>query len=138
MATLPFDVEMRKGSRSPGTEEPGPADTKTLQAMAFYSAALKEGPRKASEVLREGLALGHTKRTQERARSRLHIQKIPPTTWQGPWLIALQDHPAVEDANQRRKEKDRKKQKRKANGRKRRVRDGSGRKPRDEVTALPY
>src|SRR5579871_6466056 len=127
MATPPFD--------DPPTDDPGPAETKIIQTMAFYLVALEHGPRNPREELKEGLALGHAKRTQERARTRLHVQKIPPATWQGPWLIALPDGPAVKAARQRKEAKDQKKQKRKGNGRKQRKRDGSSRKPRDEVIA---
>lgn len=128
MATPPFD--------DPPTDNPGPAETKIRQAMAFYSAALKDGPRKASEVLAEGKRRGHSQRTQERARSRLHVRKIPPTTWQGPWLVALPDDPAVKADEQRRKEKGRKRQERKGNGRKRRKQNDEGvRKRRSEQLA---
>ena len=102
--------------------------------MDFYRAALWTGPRLAREVLAEGKRQGHTKRTQERARSSLNVQKIPPTTWQGPWLIALPGDPTVETAKQRRKEKERKQQ-RQGNGRRRKQRDGGGSSPHDALLA---
>lgn len=87
-------------------ECPAPEPATALgKAMAFYRQALRTGPRLAHEVLAEGKRQGHAKRTQERARSRLNVQKIPPATWQGPWLIALPEDPVVEAVRQWRKEK---------------------------------
>lgn len=117
-----------------GEQVSGPEELCITRAMDFYRVALKDGPRPPREVLAEGKELGHTKRTQERARARLHVQKIPPERWQGPWMIALLEDPAVEEAKKRRKEKQCKRQQRKGNGRwKQQNRDNT--KPRNEVLA---
>jgi hypothetical protein len=129
MTIPPFEsapIDAGPSEPSPSEEASGPAEQKILKAMDFYQQALRMGPRQPREVLAEGKALGHTKRTQERARVRLHVQKIPPERWQGPWMIALLDDPAVEEARKRRKEKARKRQQRKGNGRKRRKRRDRG------------
>lgn len=122
---------------APGKES-GPEELKIQQALAFYRAALRRGPRLAREVLAEGKRHGHAQRTQERARSRLNVQKIPPTTWQGPWLIALSGDPAVATAKQRRKEKERKQQQRKGNGRQRKQQDGGGVQPKGAMIAAAH
>ena len=135
MRTAPFEnapIDAGPSELAPGEEASGPEELKIQQAMDYYRAALRTGPRPPREVLAEGKRLGHTKRTQERARSRLRVQTIPPTTWQGPWQIALPGDPTVEAAKQRRKEKERKKQQRQVNGRKR---NGVGTKPRHEWLA---
>ena len=119
----------------PGAEASVQEELKIQQAMDFYRAALNDGPRLAREVLAEGKRLGHTRRTQERARSRLNVQKIPPTTWQGPWEIALPGHPAVAESKQRREGKKRKAQQRKKNGRRRKQSDG-GSQSRGEALML--
>lgn len=129
MAALPFETEMRrKKDPGPGKEETGPERTKILQAMEFYRVALKNGPRNPRELLAEGKRQGHTGKTQERARNRLYVKVIPPTTWQGSWLIALPNDQAVGDVELRRKEKNQKKQERQGNGQRRRKRNGSGEK----------
>jgi hypothetical protein len=120
---------------APGEEVSGPEELKIQQAMAFYQEILRMGPRLAREVLAEGKRLGHAKRTQERARSRLNVQKIPPTTWQGPWLIALPGDSAVEAAKQRRKEKEQKRQHQQGNRRRKKPKDGRGSSLHDELLA---
>lgn len=117
---------------APGEDVSGPEELKIQQAMDFYRAALQDGPRLAREVMAEGKQQRHTKRTQERARSRLNVQKIPPTTWQGPWLIALPGHPAIEAAKQRRKEKEQKRQRQQGSGR-RKKQSGGGSSPHDTL-----
>lgn len=117
-----------------GEEVSGPEELRIKQAMDFYRAALQEGPRLAREVLAEGTRQGFSKRTQERARSRLNVQKIPPTTWQGPWLIALPGDPAVAESKQRREAKKRQAQQRQGNGQsRRRQQRGEGSPPHDAL-----
>lgn len=116
------------GASAPG-EESSPEEAKIRQAIAFYKAALRDGPRLAREVMQEGKRHGHAQRTQERARSRLNVQSWP-QGFQGKRLIALPSDPAASAARQRRRGKDRKKQERQGNGR-RRKRNGGSRKPRN-------
>lgn len=134
-SALPLSGEP-EGGPAPGKAFSVQEELKIQKAMAFYQQALEQGPRLAREVLAEGKRQGHAKRTQERARSRLNVQKIPPTTWQGPWLIALPGHPAVKEAKQRKERKQRKAHQRQGNGRKRRKRrDGGGSSSYDELLA---
>lgn len=132
MLPLPGEPE---GGPAPGEVVSRQEELKILKAMVFYRQALEQGPRLAREVLAEGKRHGHAKRTQERARSRLNVQKIPPTTWQGPWLIALPNDPEVEAAKKRKKTKVEQRCKRKGNGRKKQQKGGGGISIRDELLA---
>lgn len=137
MAIPPFEnTPIDESSQPvPGEEVSGPEELRITRAMDFYRVALKDGPRPPREVLAEGKRRGHTKRTQERARSRLHVQKIPPTTWQSTWQIALPGDPAVDESKQRREEKKQKQQQRKGNGRRKQQQSGGGSAPPDALLA---
>ena len=123
------------GEPAPGKAVSVQEELKIQKAMAFYQQALERGPRLAREVLAEGKRLGHAKRTQERARSRLNVQKIPPTTWQGSWRIALPNDPEVEAANKRKKTKEQQRRTHKGNERKKQQIGGGGISIRDELLA---
>ena len=122
----------------PGEEASGPEELKIQQAMDFYRAALRVGPRLARDVLAEGKRQGFSKRTQERARYLLNVMKIPPERWQGPWMIALPGHPAIDESKQRREEKKQKKRQRKGNGRRKRQEDKGGSSSPDELLAITH
>ena len=139
--TPPFDEEPAApalGASQPEptpSEESGPEELKIQQAIAFYQETLRTGPRLAREVLAEGKRQGHAKRTQERARSHLNVQKIPPERWQGSWQIALPGDPAIEAAKQRRKVKEQKRQQRKGNGRRKQRKGAGGSSTHDKLLA---
>lgn len=127
-----METELNDGvfAERPAAENP----TAISKAIDFYREALWTGPRLAREVIAEGKRQGHAKRTQDRARDRLHVQKIPPTTWQGPWLIALPGHPAIDESKQLREVK-KQKQQRKGNGRRKKQQSEGGSAPPDALLA---
>lgn len=117
---------------SPGRPTPG-NPTARNRAMAFYQTALQAGPRPASEVLEEGVAAGHTRRTLERARAALNVHSWP-DGYQGPRLIALPTDPAVKAVKERRAAR----QQRQRNGRRKKHLDEGGSLHKDEPMAAAH
>jgi hypothetical protein len=100
----PFALDEALGSGKESNAEPKhrnvpePTPAQITKAVAFLHEALKNGPRLTRDVEREARDLGHAKRTLERARGQLHVKKLPPAVFRGPWRIALKDDPAVAEA----------------------------------------
>ena len=70
------------------------------------------------KVERAAKQQGQVKRTLDRARSQLYVQRLPPNTFRGPWRIALQNDAAVAAYRKRKEEKNQKARQRNVNGRK--------------------
>lgn len=138
----PFDPNGAAGSgQEPNSalakqrQDPEPTPAQITRAVAFLREALKNGPRLTRDVEREARELGHAKRTLDRARGQLHVKKLPPAEFRGPWRIALKDDPAVAEANQRKEAKKQQARERQGNGRKRRKRNGKRSQRSDELLA---
>ena len=140
MATPPFDNNNGESEPAEGTTpapkrgkglEPTPAQI--IKAREFLYEALGNGPRLTREIDCEARQRGHAKRTLDRARSQLHVQKIPPAVFRGRWQIALSDDPAVGAYKQRKETKKQQARQHLGNGRKKK-RNG-GRKRHDEQLA---
>lgn len=115
-------------------KEPEPTPAQITKAMEFLRLALQYGPRLVREVEREAKAAGHARRTLTRARRELHVKKLPPDVFRGPWRMALQDDKAVAAYQQRKEAKNQRARQRQGNGR-RRKRNGDSRKLRNEQLA---
>lgn len=134
--TLPFAGDGGLGAGEPPALTPPPrkAPEPTLaqitKAMDFLSKALEHGPRLVREVEAEAKQQGHAKRTLARARHALHVKKLPPDEFRGPWRMALQGDQAVAAYQQHKDAKNQYARERQGNGRKRK-RNESGRKQGD-------
>lgn len=106
-------------------KEPEPTPAQITKAVAFLRDALKDAPRLVREVEAEAKRQGHARRTLSRARAQLHVKKLPPDVFRGPWRMALPDDPAVAAYQRRKEAKTRQARQRQGNGRKRRKRGGS-------------
>lgn len=140
MATPPFgsnepEPEGRPAAASRSQKEPEPTPAQMSLAKEFLVRALKSGPRLTREVEQEAKQEGIAKRTLDRARSDMNVQRLPPDTFRGPWKMALKDDVAVTAYKQRKANKNQKARERQGNGRRRKQKGGGDRKQRHELLA---
>ena len=138
MATPPFDHNNGESEPAEGTppapkrgKGPEPTPAQITKAREFLCEALGNGPRLTREIEREAKQQGHAKRTLDRARTNLGVQKIPPDTFRGPWRMALKDDPAVAAYKQRKETKTQQARQLQGNGRKKK--GNGGRKRHNEL-----